>query len=100
MDVDTPHLADAFDARQDKGVTASAATPATRTEPLDPDEGSGEICVGDTPDVGVSQPTVSHHLRKSREAGLVECQRRRTWVHDRAVPDVLNVALRTLRWTG
>jgi ArsR family transcriptional regulator, arsenate/arsenite/antimonite-responsive transcriptional repressor len=44
-----------------------------------------EVCVCDFPDVGVSQPTVSHHLRKLREAGLVECERRGTWVYYRAV---------------
>lgn len=39
------------------------------------------ICVCDLQDVGVSQPTVSHHLRKLREAGLIDCERRGTWVH-------------------
>src|SRR4051812_46668048 len=31
----------------------------------------GEACVCDIADVGVSQPTVSHHLKKLREAGLL-----------------------------
>ncbi len=31
----------------------------------------GEACVCDIQDVGVSQPTVSHHLKKLREAGLL-----------------------------
>lgn len=48
-----------------------------------------EICVCDIPDVGVSQPTVSHHLRKLREAGLLTSERRGTWVYYRAVPEVL-----------
>ncbi|MCH1865526.1 metalloregulator ArsR/SmtB family transcription factor [Nocardioides sp. CFH 31398] len=39
------------------------------------------VCVCDIDDVGVSQPTVSHHLRKLREAGLIDCERRGTWVH-------------------
>jgi ArsR family transcriptional regulator len=39
-----------------------------------------ETCVCDISDVGVSQPTVSHHLRKLRDAGLIDCQRRGTWV--------------------
>lgn len=43
-----------------------------------------EICVCEIPDVGVSQPTVSHHLRKLREAGLIDSQRRGTWVYCRA----------------
>jgi ArsR family transcriptional regulator len=41
----------------------------------------GETCVCDLPDVGVSQPTVSHHLRKLREAGLIDSERRGTWVY-------------------
>ena len=49
----------------------------------------GETCVCDIPDVGVSQPTVSHHLRKLREAGLITSERRGTWVYYRAAPDVL-----------
>lgn len=39
------------------------------------------VCVCDIDDVGVSQPTVSHHLRKLREAGLIDCERRGTWVY-------------------
>ena len=48
-----------------------------------------EICVCDIPDVGVSQPTVSHHLRKLREAGLITGDRRATWIYYRAVPNAL-----------
>jgi ArsR family transcriptional regulator, arsenate/arsenite/antimonite-responsive transcriptional repressor len=51
--------------------------------------GSDEACVCDIDDVGVSQPTVSHHLKKLREAGLVTSERRGTWVYYRVVPDVL-----------
>ncbi|MDT9593123.1 metalloregulator ArsR/SmtB family transcription factor [Nocardioides zeae] len=42
---------------------------------------SEAVCVCDIDDVGVSQPTVSHHLRKLREAGLIDCERRGTWVY-------------------
>jgi ArsR family transcriptional regulator, arsenate/arsenite/antimonite-responsive transcriptional repressor len=38
----------------------------------------GEACVCDIQDVGVSQPTVSHQLKKLREAGLLTSQRRGT----------------------
>jgi ArsR family transcriptional regulator, arsenate/arsenite/antimonite-responsive transcriptional repressor len=38
----------------------------------------------------VSQPTISHHLRVLREAGLVECERRGTWVWYRAHPEALD----------
>jgi ArsR family transcriptional regulator, arsenate/arsenite/antimonite-responsive transcriptional repressor len=49
----------------------------------------GESCVCDIPDVGVSQPTVSHHLKRLREAGLLTSERRGTWVYYRVVPGVL-----------
>lgn len=47
---------------------------------------NGEACVCDIQDVGVSQPTVSHHLKKLREAGLLTSERRGTWVFYRLNP--------------
>src|SRR5215472_9758171 len=46
----------------------------------------GEICVCDITgdDVDVSGPTVSHHLKVLREAGLIAGERRGTWVYYRA----------------
>ncbi|HEY1133405.1 MAG TPA: metalloregulator ArsR/SmtB family transcription factor [Nocardioides sp.] len=44
------------------------------------------VCVCDIDDVGVSQPTVSHHLRKLREAGLIDGERRGTWVYYWSIP--------------
>ena len=49
----------------------------------------GETCVCDLGDFGVSQPTISHHLRKLREAGLIDSERRGTWVYYRAIPAAL-----------
>jgi ArsR family transcriptional regulator, arsenate/arsenite/antimonite-responsive transcriptional repressor len=44
----------------------------------------GEICVCDlTPAFALSGPTISHHLRTLREAGLVDAERRGTWVYYR-----------------
>lgn len=57
----------------------------------------GELCVCDVLDVGVSQPTVSHHLRKLREAGLLTSRKDGTWVHYRVVPGVLAAAADLLR---
>ena len=38
------------------------------------------VCVCDlTPQLGLSQPTVSHHLRKLAEAGLLDREQRGTW---------------------
>jgi ArsR family transcriptional regulator len=44
--------------------------------------GGGEICVCDLTDAfQVKGPTISHHLRVLREAGLIDCERRGTWVY-------------------
>jgi ArsR family transcriptional regulator len=49
-----------------------------------------EACVCDlTAPFPVSQPTISHHLRVLREAGLVEAERRGTWVYYRVRPAAL-----------
>lgn len=41
-----------------------------------------EVCVCDFTDaLPLNQPTVSHHLRILREANLVTCERRGTWVY-------------------
>ena len=40
----------------------------------------GPVCVCDlTPTLGVSQPTVSHHLKKLLAVGLIERELRGTW---------------------
>ncbi|MFW6773312.1 ArsR/SmtB family transcription factor [Nocardioides sp. CPCC 205120] len=55
------------------------------------------VCVCDIDDVGVSQPTVSHHLRKLREAGLIASERRGTWVYYSPVPGATAVAYDALQ---
>jgi ArsR family transcriptional regulator, arsenate/arsenite/antimonite-responsive transcriptional repressor len=51
--------------------------------------GADEVCVCEFR-LGLSQPTVSHHLKVLREAGLVEVARKRgTWVHYRLVPEAV-----------
>lgn len=54
---------------------------------------SGEACAACdlVEPLGVSQPTVSHHLKTLREAGLVESEKRGRWVFYRAVPERLEV---------
>ncbi|MDG4858140.1 metalloregulator ArsR/SmtB family transcription factor [Streptomyces sp. T-3] len=49
----------------------------------------GEACVCDISDVGVSQPTVSHHLKKLKEAGLLTSERRGTWIFYKVAPQVM-----------
>ena len=42
----------------------------------------GEVCACDfTSCCDVSQPTVSHHLKVLREAGVISCERRGTWIY-------------------
>lgn len=59
---------------------------------------AGEACAAcDLVDpLGVSQPTVSHHLKVLREAGLVESEKRGRWVYYRPVPERLGVLSRAL----
>jgi ArsR family transcriptional regulator len=55
-----------------------------------------EACVCHlTEPLGLTQPTVSHHLRVLREAGLVEREQRGSWAFFRIIPDRLH-ALREL----
>ncbi|MET7683832.1 metalloregulator ArsR/SmtB family transcription factor [Streptomyces sp. NPDC005423] len=47
----------------------------------------GEICVCDlTPAFALSQPTISHHLKLLKQAGLIASERRGTWVYYRLLP--------------
>jgi ArsR family transcriptional regulator, arsenate/arsenite/antimonite-responsive transcriptional repressor len=49
-----------------------------------------ECCVCDLTDAfDLSQPTISHHLRILRDAGLVEAERRGTWAYYRLVPNAI-----------
>ncbi|WIX98280.1 metalloregulator ArsR/SmtB family transcription factor [Amycolatopsis mongoliensis] len=50
----------------------------------------GESCVCDlTAAFDLSGPTISHHLKVLREAGLVAGERRGTWVYYRPRPETL-----------
>jgi ArsR family transcriptional regulator, arsenate/arsenite/antimonite-responsive transcriptional repressor len=50
----------------------------------------GEVCVCDlTSAFDLTQPTISHHLKVLRQAGLIDSQRRGTWVYYRLVPAAL-----------
>jgi ArsR family transcriptional regulator len=42
----------------------------------------GEVCVCElTPRFELTGPTISHHLKVLRSAGLIDCERRGTWVY-------------------
>jgi len=57
----------------------------------------GEACICDlTAPVGLSQPTVSHHMGKLVAAGLATREQRGKWAYYRVVPEALDVAARAL----
>lgn len=61
----------------------------------------GEACVCDlTPAFAVSEPTISHHLKVLRDAGLVTSERRASWVYYRLVPQALTGLSDLLDATG
>jgi ArsR family transcriptional regulator len=51
---------------------------------------AGRVCVCElVPLFDLSQPTVSHHLKVLREAGLVDSERRGLWAYYYVTPDSL-----------
>ncbi|MEU5864030.1 metalloregulator ArsR/SmtB family transcription factor [Nonomuraea sp. NPDC047529] len=51
----------------------------------------GEACVCDlTGTFDLTAPTISHHLKVLRTAGLIDGERRGTWVYYRIIPEVVN----------
>ena len=53
---------------------------------------NGEACVCDLIEpLGLSQPTVSHHLKVLYEAGLLGREKRGLWVYYRLVPERLQI---------
>lgn len=51
---------------------------------------AGEVCVCElVPLFELSQPTVSHHLKILREAGIVGSERRGLWAYYYVIPDAL-----------
>jgi ArsR family transcriptional regulator len=61
----------------------------------------GEVCVCDlTGAFDLTGPTISHHLKVLREAGMVGSDRRGTWVYYRLVPSALALLGRLLALDG
>jgi len=57
-----------------------------------------EACICNlTEPVGLSQPTVSHHMKQLVDAGLVTREQRGRWAYFRVVADALEQASRSLR---
>jgi ArsR family transcriptional regulator len=57
----------------------------------------GEACVCDlTEPLGLSQPTVSHHLKVLTDAGFLTRSKRGTWAYYALVPGALNAVAATI----
>ncbi|MBY8874247.1 metalloregulator ArsR/SmtB family transcription factor [Micromonospora sp. PLK6-60] len=79
------------DAERLAGVLKALADPARlRLLSLIQSAPQGEASVSDvTAPLGLSQPTVSHHLRILTEAGLLEREKRGVWAYYRVVPSAI-----------
>jgi ArsR family transcriptional regulator, arsenate/arsenite/antimonite-responsive transcriptional repressor len=52
---------------------------------------AGKVCVCElVPLFDISQPTLSHHLKRLREAGLVDSERRGLWAYYYVLPDAMD----------
>jgi ArsR family transcriptional regulator len=61
----------------------------------------GQACVCDiSATFDVSQPTISHHLKVLRSAGLLDCERRGTWVYYWVIPSALQQLSAVLQIDG
>src|SRR5215207_3523668 len=51
---------------------------------------AGQVCVCElVPLFDIAQPTLSHHLKKLRDAGIVDSERRGLWAYYYVLPDAL-----------
>ena len=76
--------------RDDLAARFKALSDPTRLAIVNRLAGADEVCVcAFVAELGLSQPTVSHHLRILREAGLVEARRNGTWSYYRLVPETV-----------
>ena len=83
------------DAAEALAATFKALADPTRVAIVNRLAATDCVCVCDfVAALELSQPTVSHHLKVLRDAGLVESSRRGTWAYYRLVPEAVG-ALRT-----
>ena len=81
-------------------VKALAAPARLRLLSLVAAHDGGEACVCDlTAPLGLSQPTVSHHLKVLVDAGLLTRQKRGIWAYFAVVPGALDTLAAALRST-
>jgi len=86
-----PDVAPLSDAsRKELAARFKALADPTRVAIVNRLAATEECCVCDlTGAFELSQPTISHHLRLLREAGLVEASRRGTWAYYRLIPEAV-----------
>lgn len=95
-----------FHPGQDDGLDEAAATfkalaDPTRLRILKAISSMNELCECNiVPSFGLSQPTISYHLKILREAGLVDSERRGQWVYHSVNSKALLGAMRTLTEIG
>ena len=79
------------DASERLAARFKALADPTRVAIVNALSASGEVCVCNlTATFELSQPTISHHLKVLRQAGLVEASRRGTWAYYRLVPEAID----------
>src|SRR2546423_8039466 len=82
---DTPPLPE--EAREELAARFKALADPTRVAIVNRLAAADEVCVCDLNSAfALSQPTISHHLKILREAGLLAAQRRGTWAYYQLVP--------------
>src|SRR5436190_22786045 len=78
------------EAREELAARFKALADPTRVAIVNRLAAADEVCVCDlNAAFELSQPTISHHLRILREAGLVDSTRRGTWAYYRLVPEAI-----------
>ena len=78
-------------AAEDLAATFKALSDPTRVAIVNRLSTADAVCVCDlTAAFDLSQPTISHHLRILRDAGLVESERHGTWAYYRLVPEAID----------
>ncbi len=92
---------DARDAEQLARVLKAMAEPTRlRLLSIVASTPSGEACVCDlTTPVGLSQPTVSHHLKVLVDAGLLSREKRGVWAWYSVVPEAMDAVAALLKTT-
>ncbi len=86
---DAPPIA--REAAADLAATFKALSDPTRVAIVNRLSTAEAVCVCDlTAAFDLSQPTISHHLRILRDAGLVEAEPRGTWAYYRLVAEAID----------